>query len=367
MNTGQPDHNQLVAANEDAAAFYRRQLLGPDAAGPRAYLTSRGFEALLTDTSWTIGYAPPSWTATRDHLGGLGYSDQVLLAAGLVTLSKRGSPVDRFRDRITFGIRDAEGDLVGYVARVGPKAEDHAPRYLNTPSTVLFDKSTTLFGLGEATMSRAPDVVLTEGPLDAIAVDLANRDGERAFSALAIGGTAVTVGHRVAIDRLQPSRIVLAFDADRAGSRTLSTAYRVLQSVSALHGLRSPQGTDPADLLANGGRDALHESLAEAPIAADLIVDHHIATWPQTQTGAEADLALLREILADVAHMRTDDVARQVARLTRRLPFDAATISRELGEMVSLRVARGLGNRDSLLPQQRRSNEAAGRGGRQSA
>ena len=106
------DHGRLVAAHEDAAEFYRRTLLGPEGAGPRRYLTERGFGALLDQTPWTVGYAPPGWTRLRDHLTDLGYRDQTLLDAGLTRTSRRGTPIDSFRNRLTFGIRDTDRALV---------------------------------------------------------------------------------------------------------------------------------------------------------------------------------------------------------------------------------------------------------------
>jgi len=163
----------------------------PKATDPARYLIDRGFEALLDEIRWTIGYAPPGWTRLRDQLTSLGYTDETLLTAGLTCLNRRGTPIDCFRDRLTFGIRDTNRQLVGFTARCSPHTPLHVPKYLNTRTTSIYDKSQVLFGLGEATDPDPGPVVLTEGPLDTVAADLACIDRVRPRP-LALCGTAVT-------------------------------------------------------------------------------------------------------------------------------------------------------------------------------
>src|SRR5512144_567032 len=105
------DRDVLLAANEDAARFYRDQLLASSSSGPRGYLTARGFGTLLEETPWTIGYAPAGWTSLVEHLRQQGYTGDTLLEAGLACRTRRNTLVDRFRDRITFGLRNSEGEL----------------------------------------------------------------------------------------------------------------------------------------------------------------------------------------------------------------------------------------------------------------
>ncbi len=170
----------LLEANEEAASYYRASLLAEVGAGPRRYLTDRGLGTALLqdDTSWTVGYAPAGWTHLRDHLRHLGFTDQTLLDTGLVSITRDGRVIDRFRDRLTFGIRDLQGGLLGFTARAAPQVPDTVPKYLNTPRTLLYDKSRSLFGLGEQTphLRHGATPVLVEGPLDAIAIDLTNTD-----------------------------------------------------------------------------------------------------------------------------------------------------------------------------------------------
>lgn len=324
-----PSRDQLLAANEDAAEFYRRYLLGPDGTGPRGYLTQRGFAALLDDTPWTVGYAPAAWTALHDHLSELGYSDQTQLAAGLTSISRRGTFIDRFRDRLTFGIRDHHDQLVGFTARTGP--EGRHPKYLNTPKTTLFDKSAELFGLGEATRSPAASTcVLVEGPLDAIAVSLANPAGT---DPLALCGTALTEQHARTI-HASYKQTMLAFDDDTAGSRALERAAVTLGD-PLLVAVRS-LGQDPAGLFANGGPTTLSEAVASARPVAEVLVEYHLDRWPDRLNNAEAAIACVREAAATIAQIKPPDIAALATHLSQEARLPLATVTTELADALSL-------------------------------
>lgn len=326
--TGEPSRDQLIAANEDAAAFYRRHLVGPDGDGPRRYLSGRGFAALLEDTPWTVGHAPVAWTALHDHLSELGYSDETQLAAGLTLISRRGHVIDRFRDRLTFGIRDHQGHLVGFTARTGPEGRD--PKYLNTPKTELFDKSQLLFGLGEATTSPATSCVVVEGPLDAIAVTLAD---PATYVALALCGTALTASHAQAIRSTAHTELILALDADPAGTRALENAAAAL-SDQRTAAVRWPQH-DPAGLLADAGPQAVSEALSTARPATDVLIELHLASWPDRLDNAEAAIACLREAAAVIARVRPSDVAGLATQLSRETKLPLLTVTTELTEALS--------------------------------
>ncbi|MCW2855560.1 MAG: dnaG [Marmoricola sp.] len=319
--------DQLVAANEDAADFFRRQLLGLAGPRPRRYLTERGFGVLLDDTKWAIGYAPGPWNRLGDHLAALGYSQAVLAAAGLTSNGTKGQVFDTFRDRITFAVRDPAGRVIGFVGRAGPNAGPATPRYLNTRKTPIYDKSVALFGLAERSSETPQTLVIAEGPLDAIAIDVSTG---ATTVALATCGTAFTPNHARAVADLRPHAITIALDPDTAGSQGLLRTYEQLKDTNQLGAVRLPSGTDPADLFREQGARALAEAIRSTRPAADEVVDHHLRTWRTEQTGAEAELCLLREVLRDVRRMPKPDIARQVGRLAALLPFDHTTITREL-------------------------------------
>jgi len=329
---------ELVEANEEAARFFREQLHTGSAAGPRSYLEARGFAALLRDTPWTVGYAPAGWTTTRDHLLKQGFSPQVLLAAGLVSTTRTGGTIDRFRDRLTFGIRDLDGNLVGFTARCAPGASASVPKYLNTPRTALYDKSSSLFGLGEQApnLRDGYNLVLVEGPLDALAVDLVNSAGSTRLAPLAACGTAITRAHGAVISRLAQGHVIVALDRDPAGMKAAEAAYDALRDqLTSLLTASLPPRSDPAQTLATAGPSGLRRHLTQLRPLADSIVDHRIAARPNLGDNAEARVACLREVTRVVARMTPEDATHQAARLSGILGLDQATVTRELTDAVT--------------------------------
>jgi|1186.fasta_scaffold11244_2 DNA primase len=325
--TSEPSREALIAANQDAAEFYRRHLLGPDGEGPRRYLAERGFEAVLEDTPWTVGYAPAAWTGLYDHLSELGYSDQTQLDAGLASISRRGNLIDRFRDRITFGIRDQEDQLLGFTARTRPNGRD--PKYLNTPGTTLFDKSSVLFGQGEATTRslNSASCVLVEGPLDAIAVSLAT---SATVDALALCGTALTEKHAETLRSAPYEGLVLALDDDAAGVQALENAAAALSS-HATSAIRC-RHHDPAGLFAEGGPTALSAALSSARPTPEVLLEVHLAKWPDRFQNAEAAIACLREAATTIAKIKPADVAALATQLSHETNLPLPTVTTELSE-----------------------------------
>jgi len=341
MNTatsGTYTRAELAEANEQAARFFRQQLVVASAQGPRSYLESRGLASLLGDTPWTIGYAPAGWTSTRDHLLGQGFTPEVLLAAGLVSTTRRGGTIDRFRDRLTFGIRDLDGNLVGFTARCGPAASENVPKYLNTSRTALYDKGSTLFGLGEQAdnLRDGYNLVLVEGPLDALAVDLVNANHQTRLAPLALCGTAVTRAHGAIVGDLVKGHVIAALDRDSAGVKAAEATYHALGGqVASVLAAKLPPGSDPAQALAVAGTRGLQHQLAQVQQLADAIVDDHIDTWPSISDNAEARVACLREVTRVIARMTPHDATQQAARLAEILGLDHRTVSRELTDAVT--------------------------------
>jgi len=203
----------LVRLHEDARAFYTAQLSSgrPDAGQVLALLGQRAVPGEAV-TGFELGYAPPGWSALVEHLRAAGYTDTQLLDAGVALATRRGTVVDRFRDRLMFPVRDPSGErVVGFIGRAlheGPGV----PKYLNSPQTVLCRKSEVLYGLGaspvRAALAAGARPVLVEGALDAIAVTAA---GAGAYAGVAPSGTAFTAG--------QVTCPWLGCPADRQGSR----------------------------------------------------------------------------------------------------------------------------------------------------
>ncbi len=248
-----------------------------------------------------VGYAPAGWTHLSEHLRGNGFTDAEILGAGLGTRASTGRAVDRFRDRLMFPIHaraeDGDREVVGFIGRRNPSqdasTDTRNPKYLNTGQTPLYTKGEHLYGLAgnTATLDRGGLAVLVEGPIDALAVDLASGGMMAGLTPL---GTALT-GHQAGqlADALGAGtdRIVIATDADPAGVHAPGRAYELLTA----HGLDPrraalPAGTDPAQLGELHGPAALVDRLATAEPMGRQLVDDALTgrdlTWPEDRVAA---------------------------------------------------------------------------------
>jgi DNA primase len=284
---------RLLELVDAAAAFYRAQLKGPDGGPARAYLEGRGIPAGAWEV-FGLGWAPDAWSTLSDHLVRQGAAVDDLVAAGLSTQGKRG-PVDRFRARVLFPIRDPRGsDVVAFGGRILPggpvvtKVEGTAPKYINSPATEVYDKSTTLYGLDLARREvvKRREVVVVEGYVDVVALHLAGLP-----IAVAPCGTALTEQHFAALKRMD-CRVTLALDADSAGFEAAARAREraAAAGVDDLGVLVLPDGQDPADLVAAGGLASVERALAARKTAVEFQIDHLLRTadlsTPEAKTAA---------------------------------------------------------------------------------
>ncbi|MGI8994881.1 MAG: DNA primase, partial [Nocardioidaceae bacterium] len=181
---------RLVAANKAAEQFYIDQLSTPDALAGRQFLSERGFDQEAAK-AFGVGFAPNGGEALLSHLRGKGFTDDELVAAGLVARSDRG-PYDRFRGRLLWPIRELSGDVVGFGARRLFDDDRIEAKYLNTPETPIYKKSHLLYGvdLARKEIARSSQAVVVEGYTDVMACHLA---GVR--TAVATCGTAFGEDH----------------------------------------------------------------------------------------------------------------------------------------------------------------------------
>ncbi|MFH0955631.1 MAG: DNA primase [Candidatus Falkowbacteria bacterium] len=218
--------NALLDILELSAKYYHKVLTSsPAAETARKYLRERG---LIDDTiaKWQIGYSPDTWDSLTNFLKSRGFGENEIFLAGL-SVKKEKTPgfYDRFRGRIMFPIHDINGNVAGFTARVCPasaKAMAGKPeenwnekmgKYINTPQTMIYDKSKILFGLDKAKMAiKAEDAaVLVEGQMDAI---MAEQNGFN--NVIATSGTALTV-EQVNLIKRYSNNLFLSFDMDTAG------------------------------------------------------------------------------------------------------------------------------------------------------
>jgi len=276
---------RIAAVNTMALEFYQACYRGSWA---QPYLTTRFGVDLTGDPDLRPGYAPDTWTALVTHLRRHGVTDAELLAAGVATAATTGRLIDRFRDRAVFPIL-RDGRVLGFVGRRNPAKPDydprHGPKYLNTPDTLLFHKRAQLFVAGQHHLDIGGVPVVVEGPADAIAVTTAT--GGR-YVGVAPLGTNLTSEQAAQLRTLGNSPII-ATDNDLAGQTAAHRDYWILTPhlLQPRHA-QLPDGTDPADLVADGRSDLLVDALAKARPLADTLIAERLANLPPAEGALEA-------------------------------------------------------------------------------
>ena len=329
------DRAVLIRAHQAAAEFFREHLHSKTGTPPRSYIHNRGLSHVLRSPRWEIGYATPAWTGLTDHLRRTGFDDEELVASGLSLNTRRRTLIDRFRDRITLGIHNEHDELIAFIARAAPHAQDNVPKYLNSPRTTLYHKSETLFGLAEqlGRLEHGAVPVLVEGPLDVLALDTA---APEAFVGLAPCGTALTHLQVAALTRHANQRVLVAFDADPAGKHASINAIELLQPrFTETLAAELPAGSDPADMLTlDDGGVRLGKALREPRPFDDLVVDDAIRPWKDQLDNAEAKVAALRSASRRLAATPPADIAHQAGRLAKMLDLGHQTVAAELASAV---------------------------------
>jgi len=245
-----------------AEEWFRSKLLDPKIGRlAREYLSGRGVDPESAE-EYGLGFAPDGWRQLREAGLGRGISDEDLLEAGLLATSERADePYDRFRNRVMFSIRDLRDRPIAFGGRVLDTAEDHAPKYINSPETPIFHKSRTLYGLNRARHSirREEHSLVTEGFMDALSLHIGGFP-----TAVAPLGTALTSEQADLLKRYA-SRVYLLYDSDSAGLRATFRAGDVLLAVGC-HPMvvTFPDGEDPDSVLRREGADALRRYVGDA-------------------------------------------------------------------------------------------------------
>jgi len=282
-----------------AASFYHRCLVDGLRGGKGAmkYLAGRGISKATVER-FGIGWAPDAWDSVLNEGREKRFSDQVLVAAGLLARSeKTGNYFDMLRARVVLPIRDVRGNVVGFSGRVLDNSE---PKYLNTPETALFNKRNVLFGLHEAreAILRDKRVVVVEGQLDFISLFQGGFEG-----AVASQGTAFTPEQARLLKRYA-STVVFAYDSDSAGQQaTVRSFEALLQMELDVKVAPMPPGFDPDRLVREQGVDAFRER-ADAAVdlvafQCDVLKAEHDAT---TNAGRAAIAAALMETVRAAAN-----------------------------------------------------------------
>jgi DNA primase len=260
------NRSRLVAAHAEAAKYFQNLLnTSPDAAFGRELLTKRGFDRAACE-AFGVGYAPNSWDGLTKHLRALNFTIDELELAGLSKMGERG-PIDKFRNRLMWPIRDISGDVVGFGARkLASDTEDQGPKYLNTSETPIYKKSQVLYGLDMAKkeIAKKRQVVVVEGYTDVMACHLAGITTAVATCGTAFGPDHIRIIRRLLMDDdAFRGEVIFTFDGDAAGQKAAMRAFNEDQKfVTQTFVAVEPDGLDPCDLRQHKGDLALRDLIA---------------------------------------------------------------------------------------------------------
>ncbi|WP_225805091.1 DNA primase [Streptomyces sp. NK15101] len=247
---------RLIEAHKVAAQFYADQLGSPEAEIGRKFLAERGFDQAAAE-HFGVGYSPAGWDHLTRFLRGKGFSDKELILSGLSQDGRRG-PIDRFRGRLMWPIKDVGGEIVGFGAR-RLRDDDNGPKYLNTPETPIYKKSQVLYGidLAKKDIAKISRAVVVEGYTDVMACHLAGVTTAIATCGTAFGGDHIKILRRLLMDN-GSARVIFTFDGDAAGQKAALRAFEDDQKFAAETYIAiAPDGMDPCDLRLAKGDEAV--------------------------------------------------------------------------------------------------------------
>lgn len=243
----------IYKMNEDAAKFFYEQLKTSDGKAAVDYIKKRELSRDCVRHYW-IGYAPNSWDKLFTHLKDIGYIESDILKAGLISQNENNKFYDKFRNRLMFPIFNVNNRIIGFGGRV---LDDSKPKYLNSPETLVFNKSKNLFSLNIAKASRKNEVILVEGYMDVIA--LAKSGFTNSVATL---GTALT-SDQARILKKYFKEIILCYDSDEAGQNAIKRAVTVLREFDIKISVISlGDKKDPDEFIKAYGKDRFSDVLS---------------------------------------------------------------------------------------------------------
>ncbi len=344
-------------ALREAANFYYASLWTDDGAAAQEYLRRRGFtEESIRD--FGLGMAPDSWDALSQELRRLGFAQEQLVDAGLVIPRESSGYYDRFRGRLMFPILNAMGRVIGFGART-MSADAKQAKYINSPQSLVYDKSKALYGIHHArdAMRRDETVLMVEGYADVISLHQAGFK-----NVVASSGTALTRDQVQAIKRYCP-KLYLIYDADSAGANAAMKGMDLaLAEGMDVYVVRLPEGQDPDSYILQEGPKAFTAVLKKAMSFVDFKGDVFRAqgSFETAEGQAEAVRSLVSSIARIPDHLKRDVFIRNVAAkfgIQEKLLYEEMS---QIQRRQQLQLRRSDGLRRSLPPTgEPGSNQAA--------
>ena len=244
--------SRMLALNRDAARFFYAQLSTPQGDAARDYMARRRIGP-ATAKNFGIGFAPDTWDSLEKAMREKGYTDFELFDAGLVRKGNKGGYYDTFRNRLMFPVIDVRGNVIGFSGRI---LGDGEPKYMNSPETLVFNKSRNLFALNLAKKSKSGYIILSEGNIDVVSLHQAGFD-----SAVASLGTSLTPEQARLLSRYT-NQVIIAYDNDGAGIKAAQRAIGILEKLDLkVKVLRLNGAKDPDEFIKLKGADAFRNLL----------------------------------------------------------------------------------------------------------
>lgn len=274
------EKDTLFKLMELATEFYQKELLKNSEV--LSYLEKRGLTQESIQT-FRIGYAPEAWRNLSDILIRQGYTENLLEQVGLIKRHEKGI-YDRFRGRVIFPIMDTTGRVIAFSGRT-LSSDEHVPKYLNSPDTILFDKSSTLYGIDRAKeeIRKRDYSILVEGQFDLILAHQTGTHNTVCASGTALSDEAPSGDRGIANLRMLArlsKNIVFAFDGDKAGiAATYRGALLALPLGMDVKIASLPTGVDPAELILTNKENWLH-TLKHTKHAVIFFTEHILKTIP---------------------------------------------------------------------------------------
>lgn len=323
---------QMFEANRKAAILFHKALyLNREA---QMYFKERGLKR-TTVKRFGLGFADKEWSSLERSLFRHGVSKDIMKEAGLITVKNNGHSYDRFRNRVIFPIIDEDNKVIGFGGRIIKKS-DKGPKYLNTSTTEVFNKSGNLFALNFAKDSKREGLILCEGYMDVISLHQAGYD-----NAVASLGTAFTTEHAYLL-RQYTDKVYLSFDTDEAGIRAKMKAIPMLRNAGLdVRVLNVYPYKDPDEFIKANGRKAFQEVLDKAETS----YHYEVRCWAS---------AKVRQLLR--IHLSFQDKMKDV--LARATATDRALYEEAYNELVyRKREQEAARIQQDHTPQQRQNNE----------
>ena len=297
---------RILEVNKAAAKYFYAQLRMEQGQNGMQYFERRGLDA-GTLKKFGLGYSNKFSDDLYKYLHQQGYEDELLKDSGLVTIDEKRGGRDKFWNRVMFPIMDVNNRVIGFGGRVMGEGE---PKYLNSPETMIFDKSRNLYGLNIARKSRKQFILLCEGYMDVIALHQAGFD-----NAVASLGTAFTQGHANLLKRYT-KEVYCTFDSDGAGIKAALRAIPILNEAGLTARIvRMKPYKDPDEFIKAEGADAYQRRIDEAQnsflFEVEVLEQEHDLRDPESKTAFFN--AVARKILAFEEELERNNYIEAVA------------------------------------------------------